>query len=686
MSGPLHRPASGRAERAPADGIETPGRVAATDVIDFAEIAGALRRGRRLIAGASLLGLAAAVGVLAFAPKRFAGGATVLLRSANEGGGSLLSRLGVPAELAPASLGSAMKSPMETELQLLGSDAVLGRVSDSLGLQVRVLSPEGVPPWRLLQPRGYPGSWKKVRLSFTRTGTAAYQVTGRDVSGTIAPGRPLQTPYGALTLAPGELPQAFELQLLDREDALERLRARVDVAKAGGEVARVGYAAPDSLSAMEVPNAVVAMYLQRRRTTDRGTNQHRVEFLEAQVDSVGAQLVGAELALRRYQESSGVVDPELVGKVDLEAASQVREQLAANQVESSALEQLLRQVGAGTMGARQLAAYPSFLRSPAINEMLGQLATLETELSALKVRFTDVEPEVAAMQRRVNELEQQLQPMGAAYAQSLARQRSVLEAQAGRFDASLGALPAQAQSFTRLAREVRRLGQTALALQTQLLDARLAAIGEGGEVRQVDAAMVPKKPAFPRPSLVLPAGLLGGLLLGGLTALATGFLSPRLNAAGEAGRLLGVPAARLGEGSPLFFALLSRHDHAVVVPLDDEALARETVQWLGARAPQDGARRVAPLERSFATLGSESRGAAPGGLGDGYAAADGAHGWARGYSALPPLATSPDVPSRLAPGTPVVLAVRRGTPRGAVEEAATALQVAGAELIACVMR
>ena len=685
MTGPLHRPAGASARRTAGDGMDVPGRAAATDVIDFAEIAGALRRGRRLIAGAMLLGVAAAAGVLAFAPKRFAGGATVLLRSANEGGGSLLSRLGVPAELAPASLGSAMKSPMETELQLLGSNAVLGTVSDSLGLQVRVLSPAGVPPWRLLAPRSYPGAWKKVRLSFAKTGDG-YQVTGRDVAGTIAPGRPLQTPYGTLTLATGALPPAFEIQLLDREDALERLGERVNVEKAGGEVARVGYAAPDSLSAMAVPNAVVATYLQRRKTTDRGTNQHRVEFLEAQVDSVGTQLVGAELALRRYQESSGVVDPELVGKIDLEAASAVREQLAANQVESSALEQLLRQVGDGTMSARQLAAYPSFLKSAAINEMLGQLATLETELSALKERRTDVDPEVATMQRRVNELEQQLQPMGTAYAQSLARQRAVLEGQAGRFEASLGALPAQAQSFTRLAREVRRLGQTALALQTQLLDARLAAIGEGGEVRKVDDALVPKKPAFPKPSIVLPAGLLGGLLLGGLTALAAGFLSPRLNAPGEAGRLLGVPAALLGEGSPLFFALLSRHDQAVVVPLDDEALARDTVQWLGARAPQDGARRLtATRERSFATLGPDGRVASSPG-GDGYTAADGNDGWTRGYSALPPLATSPDVPSRLAPGTPVVLAVRAGTPRAAVEEAATALQVAGAELIACVMR
>ena len=684
MTGPLHRPAGSAGLRG--DGMDAPGRAAATDVIDFAEIAGALRRGRRLIAGATLLGLAAAAGVLAFAPRRFAGGATVLLRSANEGGGSLLSRLGVPAELAPASLGSAMKSPMETELQLLGSHAVLGTVSDSLGLQVRVLSPAGVPPWRLLSPRSYPGAWKKVRLSFVQTG-GAYQVTGRDVAGTIAPGRPLQTPYGTLTLATGALPPSFDIQLLDREDALERLSERVNVEKAGGEVARVGYAAPDSLSAMAVPNAVVATYLQRRKTTDRGTNQHRVEFLEAQVDSVGTQLVGAELALRRYQESSGVVDPELVGKIDLEAASAVREQLAANQVESSALEQLLRQVGEGTMGARQLAAYPSFLKSAAINEMLGQLATLETELAALKERRTDVDPEVAAMQRRVNDLEQQLQPMGTAYAQSLARQRAVLEGQAGKFEASLGALPSQAQSFTRLAREVRRLGQTALALQTQLLDARLAAIGEGGEVRQVDQALVPKKPAFPRPPLVLPAGLLGGLLLGGLTALATGFLSPRLNAAGEAGRLLGVPAARLGEGSPLFFALIARYDHAVVVPLDDEAVARDTVQWLGARAPQDGARRSAAMrERSFATLGPDGRGVGGATLGEPYAAPDGEDGWRRGYTALPPLATSPDVPSRLAPGTPVVLAIRAGTPRTAVEEAATALQVAGAELIACVMR
>ncbi len=655
-------------------------RRAATDVIDLAEIGGALRRGRRWILGAGLLGLAAAGAILAYAPKRFAGGATVLLRSSNEGGGSLLSRLGVPAELAPASLGSAMKSPLETELQILESRAVLGTVSDSLGLQVRVLSPAGVPPWRLLAPHAYAGSFRKLRLRFERVAADRYRVSGRDVSGEVAAGRPLVTPYGTLALASGTLPPAFEVQLLDREDALERLGERVSVEKAGGEVARVGYAAPDSLSAGAVPNAVVAVYLERRRTTDRGVNQHRAEFLEAQVDSVGRQLTDAEAALRRYQESSGVVDPELVGKIDLEAASKVRESLAANQVESVALEQLLRQVGEGTMSARQLAAYPSFLRSSAINDMLGQLAELETELATLRERRTEADPEVTVMRTRASDLERQLLPMGNAYAQSLRRQRAELEGQAARFDASLGALPAEAQSFTRLTREVKRLGQTALALQTQLLDARMAAIGEGGEVRQVDAALVPKKPVFPRPSIVLPAGLLGGLALGMLGALAVGFLSPRVRTADEVGRLLGVPAAPLGAGRPLFFATIARANARLVVPLDDADLAHDAARWLGAAAPANiapattrvGGRRMAP-----ALVGADSS------IIDAIGPADGD---GEGFVALPPLDSGAGVAARLARGTPVVLAVRAGTARSDVEDAAAAVRLAGGELVACVVR
>jgi tyrosine-protein kinase Etk/Wzc len=307
--------------------------------------------------------------------------------------------------------------------------------------------------------------------------------------------------------------------------------------------------------------------------------------------------------------------------------------------------------------------------------MLGQLAELETELATLRERRTEADPEVAVLRTRASDLERQLLPMGAAYAQSLQRQRAELEGQASRFEASLSALPVQAQSFTRLTREVRRLGQTALALQTQLLDARMAAIGEGGEVRQVDAALVPKKPVFPRPSIVLPAGLLGGLALGTLGALAVGFLSPRVRTADEVGRLLGVPAAPLGAGRPLFFATIARAGARVVVPLDDAALAQDAARWLGASAPaapRPAGRRLTPV-----LLGAER---------DAFDGSDAADVAGDGFVALPPLDSGAGVATRLARGTPVVLAVRAGTARADVEDGAAAVRLAGGELVACVVR
>jgi hypothetical protein len=440
-------------------------------------------------------------------------------------------------------------------------------------------------------------------------------------------------------------------------------------------VARVGYAAPDSLSAAAVPNAIVAAYLQRRRTTDRGVNQHRAEFVSAQVDSVARQLTDAERALRQYQEQSGVIDPELVGKIDLEAASEVRAQLAANAVEGVALEQLLRQVGAGTMSARQLAAYPSFLRSGAVNELLAQLAKLETERAELLERRMEADPEVVALTQRASDLERQLQPLGAAYAQSLGRQRAELETQAARFEAALETLPRSAQEFARRTREVRRLSQTALALQTQLLDARLAAIGEGGEVRQIDDALTPKRPAFPRPVKTLAAGVGGGAVVGVLLVLGVAFFSPRVAGATEASRLVGAPATTMGAASPLFVAMVRRQGAFTVVPLDDASAGEQVARWLGGPAPSNGTHPPARPEPEPTPVGA--RGGLPARFGSG--------GGTALAPVLPPLLSDPTASEALGPGRPVVLVFGRGTSRAALVDAAAAVRVAGGEIVGCVI-
>jgi uncharacterized protein involved in exopolysaccharide biosynthesis len=652
------------------------------DLIDLADAGRILRRRWGAVMLITLLGALAAVAVLLWAPRRFDGAASIVVRSAADPSSSLLGRLGLPSELAPSALAGAIKSPLETELQILESRAVLGPVIDSLGLQVRVLAPRGHAPWQLLRPTVYPGAFKKRTLRFERVADG-YEVTGPGVRGRVAPGRPLVTPVGTLRLADGPLPASFTVQLLDHEDALRRLGEHAAIAKAGGEVVRVGYGAPDSLSAAAVPNAIVKTYLARRVTTDRSVNQYRAEFLTVQLDSVNRQLAESERALRAFQEGQGgVIDPELVGKIELEAASKVREAYATNRVESVALDSLLRQVQEGRATARELAGYPSLLRSPAINEIVGELAKHEAERTRLLERRTEADPAIVALNEAIAGLERQIVPLGRAYAASLSRQRGELQTQVAAFDAEVARLPASAQSFVRLQREVKRLGQTSLVLQSQLLDARLAAVGEGGETRQLDVATPPKRVGFPRPSLTLAAGVGGGMVGGVLFVLLVGFLSPRVSGPGDVTRVTGLPAAELGRGSAVFHALVRPDAGLTVVPMNARADAEAVARWLAINPVRAGV----PAPYSLA-----GRALAPVGEGrmqvvTGEPNGDLLHPTTEVLvpSVLPPLA-SPEGAAAIARAERVILAVPAGAHRRELADVVDAVRLRGVEPVAVVL-
>jgi tyrosine-protein kinase Etk/Wzc len=653
----------------------------AADLIDLADAGQILRRRWHHVVLAMLLGTAAAVAVVLWAPRRFDGAASIVVRSAPDAGSSLLGRLGLPAELAPAGLGGALKSPLETELQILESRAVLGAVSDSLGLQVRVLSPRGYAPSQLLRPARYDGAFRRKKITFERVADG-YQVRGPGIEGVVTPARPLDTPVGRLTLAAGALPQKFTIQLLDREDALKRLAEQLDIGKAGGEVVAVGYGASDSLSAAQVPNAIVSAYLARRRTSDRTVNAYRADFLAAQLDSVNRQLADAEGALRGFQEGAGgVIDPELVGKIEYEGASRVRESLAANEVESAALDSLLTQVADGRASARQLAGYPTLLRSPAINEIVAQLARNEADRTRLMERRNPIDPEIVALDSSIKGLEQQLVPIGRAYAYSLERQRSELRSQTRAFDAAIARLPGAAQSYVRLQRDVRRLGTTSLALQSQLLDARLAAVGEGGETRPLDVATVPKKVSFPKPIPTLLAGFGGGLVGGVLLVLVAGFLSPRATGLEEVSRAAGLPAAALGRGSPMFLAVAHADEGLAVAPLHAGLDAAAVARWLTPARTNGVVHEPAFARRELA------RSLVGGGDGDAFlpdAGAGRSTNGSHGVDVLPPL-SSPDGMAALGPGRRVALVVPDGASRREITDAVTAIRVRGAEPVAVVV-
>lgn len=544
---------------------------ASPDTIDLADVARSVRRGWRVVLGSVAACLAIAVMIILFGPRRFDGSASAVVR-AGDPGTSLLARMGGDAlggaagSAASALLGGGSTASMETEIQIVTSKSVIGAVVDSLMLQVVVREPDGRPSTAYVRAVNLPGSFAPFELRLERV-TGGYRATGDNVDRTVAVGGTLATGRGTITLR-DSVPASFALRLMDREDAIAATGKHLQPEKAGGQVLRVNFRARDSITAAEVPNATLATYLARKKTSDRGVNAHRVEFLTAQIDTTARHLSAAEKALRLFQERSGLIDPEVMGKLELEQAASLRKDLGELAVEQGALDQMLAQVAAGTMSARQLAAYPTFLKSPAVNDLLRQMSELETQRTKLLERRLETDDEVVALTQSIANLQGQLVPLGTAYSNSLRRQSNQIQSQLATMAAALETFPGEAQASAGLAREVKRLSLTQAALQTQLVEARLSAIGEGGDVRALDVATIPKRPAFPNPYVVTGAGLGTGLLMGLLLALIAGSHGRYLEGPAAIERAAGVPALRFDPRTPLLMSGRAAIRTVLLIPVE----------------------------------------------------------------------------------------------------------------------
>ena len=540
------------------------------DSLDLREIGAAIRRGALWIVAGGAAGLLAGAAALALLPPEYEASATVLLRS-QVGGGSSSSALSQLSGLFGGVPGVGLAgSVVETEEQVLTSRAVLGEVVDSLGLQLHVEEPRGVSGGSLFSGVRIDSDAEGGTYRFERRG-GGFAVEGPGVSRTVAPGEALRVAGGELVLREGELPEAFEVTVLDRHGAILRLEKKLASEISGGEVVELAFRAEDPALAAAVPNTMVAKYLQRRLTTDRGVNQHRYEFLLGHTDSIATQLAQAEAALRRYQEESGVIDPKLVGETGLERVMGIREELETAGVERRALRSIIEKGAAGGLSPRELAAYPTFLRNPAINELLSSLLKHETERIALLEKRTERDPEVIALGASIEHLEGQLVTLARDYLGGLGRQEVELSRELGAYQATLSSLPRHAEESFRREREVKRLSETLIALQTQLVEARLAAIGEGGDIRQIDTAHPPRKPVFPSRVLTLAGGLLGGLFFGLVAAVGAGRTRQQVYEPWEVELGTGVPALWFNPRLPLWFSAIGGARTVLLLPVGRSA-------------------------------------------------------------------------------------------------------------------
>src|SRR5712691_6110285 len=351
------------------------------------------------------------------------------------------------------------------------------------------------------------------------------------------------------SLAPGH---TVEFSLVSPRDAAlslgEQLDVRMDL---NGNFLALELRGTNPVLISNILNAVTQRYVEVAAELKREKLTELTKILEDQLTSAQGNLDAAETALERFRTrtitlpseraagpgaAAGTRDPVRASFFDMQVE---RDQLRRDR---DALERLLTQGGDSGLPTDALSAIESVQRAPELSNALKELSDKQAQLRAYRYHYSEAYPPLQHLAAEIAELQQRTIPT---LARGLASQLAARESELGRqVDAAsndLRQIPGRTIEDARLHRNAQLKEQTFTALQERYDQARLAAEATVPDVRILDPAIVPQRPAKNTATRLLLMGLLAGLGLGMVGAIVLDRADPKVRYPEQVSRDLGVP-------------------------------------------------------------------------------------------------------------------------------------------------
>ncbi|HXF82634.1 MAG TPA: GNVR domain-containing protein [bacterium] len=398
---------------------------------------------------------------------------------------------------------------------------VLEPVGRALRLYLRPASPADAAALASLEATGEPLRPGTYRLL---AAPGAYRL--RDAGGATVdeapPGAPLGAPLG-FRWVPPERAARVDFEIVPPHEAvrelLGQLRVRTDREGSFMRLQLRG-ASPEHLAA--VVNAVAERFVALAADLKRQRLNELVRILRGQVDVATQNRDRAEAALKDFRlRSAGALtqgggptvpgvsitaDPLFAGYIE---TRMTRDQLVADR---EAIERALVPQPGGGPSVQALEQVGSVQRSGALMQALRDLTAREAELRALRSRYTDDHPSVRRLATEVRALERQTIP---ALAGDLADGLRAREEELGRLvqasASNLRRVSPLAVEEARLRWDVEVAGELLANLRQRYEEARLAEVSSIPDVRLLDAARPPAKPASHLGPVLVVLAFLGSL-------------------------------------------------------------------------------------------------------------------------------------------------------------------------------
>lgn len=356
----------------------------------------------------------------------------------------------------------------------------------------------------------------------------------------------------------------------EQEDAVQRLQRDLRVTRVrGADMIRVEVTdrTPEQAArrAQAVTDAFLGFVLEGRRTQARATR----EFIEGQLEKVAGDLRRAEDALLRFKLAHGEVSLPEETRIRLEKLAELEAQLVGVQTERRAAE-AQRDRATQELRRRDQVTPSTWVASPLVQTLRQQLATLEIQLAGLLEKFTERHPEVVATRAQIAQTQRRLEEelrrsvLAQTYtvdpvyqglvqqavsaevtAATLQAREEALKGVLRRWTDEVRGLPPRELTLARLARQQKVAENVYLLLSQKYHEARIVEASVVADLRVVDPARPPERPAFPRRGLTAGLGALVGVFAGVAAAFAAERLDSRFHRPDEAEQVLGLPMLAL---------------------------------------------------------------------------------------------------------------------------------------------
>ncbi|MGI9629085.1 MAG: polysaccharide biosynthesis tyrosine autokinase [Longimicrobiales bacterium] len=481
------------------------------------------------------------------------------------------------SEMAIFGLGTQTGADFGSRLEILRSRAVLGRVVDSLGLQLRPELPDRRT--RVLKAVAVePNAPSDAYL--LREVEGALVLTGRDDRTELAVADPdglIQGPGFRLIVDQSEFPpdgSGFGFNISYREDAISRLQTKANVEQGKGlDLIRVRYKGPDAQHAANVVNTIAFAYQDHRAATAREAASRSRVFIKERMDILGDSVARVQAQIVAYQESMNIVAPEVEIGSRMQALFGAERELQELNFNRSVLNSRLGQLTSADSQEREGEILSSIMNlgeeyvsgAAGYNTNYQNLVAERRALTQGRFGATAQDEGVQILDSRIASVIITMRE-AAMHARDLVEQRvSDASRRIARIQAEVDQVPSQTAELTRLEQLLETVKTPYENMATEYYQAQIAEGVEAGDVEVVDPAPVPRLPDPSGRLVTMAIALLSGLLLGSLGAVVLERMDASLKTTDEAERASG-------------YAVLG------TIPLIGNGASRSQAVWLGQEA------------------------------------------------------------------------------------------------------